>query len=436
MNKEKMKDKPPPSYKYFAHKWVRSQTTRGYVSPYATPPYPALRRYRSMVEPSPPVVSSTSPPLPDNPRTRSYLSSLNPNPHQYVSPYSQPTMSPPPSRSQRTKRTRKNGPSKSNKPSVLPPPISPTSPPPPSPPQQPQDPRYSFTYILNSPTPPIHIHRHNNPTHSLKCLPEKVRHLIWSYARSRTISITISDDLIYSRSPSPITFRINRESRSATINHYSVHPQFFILDTQNKNKNERIHYPFFDPSVDSMVLNDVFMGCDSALSSNSIFGFYDSDTREVMHRKREVLDYAHFNVLQSLHIPARAWDWNRIRRVPRAEIRFRNLTEIVLEGGAMGLRTRKDVKMCEEFIRGCFERTVEEIAEEEEIDDTDGMELASHGTLRIARIANMEIKVPEVRVIMPNGLDHEWMFEDQLGMESMEERTWVMNFISKVKAGR
>ncbi|TGO38259.1 hypothetical protein BHYA_0078g00110 [Botrytis hyacinthi] len=431
MNKERMKDKPAHSYKYFAHKWVRSQTTRGYISPYATPD-PALRRYKSTAEPSPPVVPSTSPPLPNNPRTRSYLSSLIPNPHQYGSPYNQTTMALP-SRTQRAKRTRKNGPSKSDKPVVLPPPIPPP-PSAPSPSQQPQDLRYSLTYILNSPTPTPH--NHNTPTRSLQSLPDKVRHLIWSYARSRTICITISDGLIRSRSPSPITLRINRESRSATINHYSVHPHFYILGTQHENKNERIHYPFFDPSVDSVVLNGVSMDYTSALSS-AIFGFYESGTREVAYRKREVLDYAHMDVLHSLHIPARAWDWNRIRQAPRAEIRFRNLSEIVFEGGAMGLRTKKDMKKCNDFIRGCFERSAQEIVEEEEIDNMDGVELASHGMARDAETANMEIKVPKVRVIMPNGLDHEWMFEEhQLGMESMEERAWVMNFISKVKASR
>ncbi|KAF7894231.1 hypothetical protein EAF00_007745 [Botryotinia globosa] len=420
MNKEKMKDNPAPSYKYFAHKWVRSQTTRDYISPYATPAYPGLRRYKSTAEPSPPVVSSTPPPLANNPRTRSYLSSLIPNPHQYGSPYNPSTMVPP-SRTQRVKRTRKNGPNKSNKPVVLAPPI----PPPPSAltvPQQPQDPRYSLTYILNSPT--ATPHNHTTPSRSLQSLPEKIRHLIWSYARSRTICITISNDLIYSRSPSPITLRINRESRSATIHHYSAHPHFYILGTQHENK-ERIHYPFFDPSVDSVVVNGIYMDHTSALSS-AIFGFYEAGRREIAYRKREVFDYAHMDILHSLHIPARAWDWNCIRRAPRAEIRFRNLSEIVLEGGAMGLRKEKDVKKCKEFIRGCFERNVEEI------DDMDGVELASRG---MARSANVEINVPEVRVIMPNGLDHEWMFEqDQLGMESMEERAWVMDFISKVKA--
>ncbi|TGO57603.1 hypothetical protein BOTNAR_0198g00100 [Botryotinia narcissicola] len=143
MKKEKMKDKPAPSYKYFAHKWVRSQTTRGYISPYATPAYPGLRRYKYTAEPSPPVVPSTSPPLPNNPRTRSYLSSLIPNPHQYGSPYNSSTMAPP-SRTQRAKRTRKNGPSKSNRPIVLAPP-NPPPPSAPSAPQQPQDPRNSLT---------------------------------------------------------------------------------------------------------------------------------------------------------------------------------------------------------------------------------------------------------------------------------------------------
>ncbi|KAF5867876.1 uncharacterized protein Bfra_007071 [Botrytis fragariae] len=411
-----MKDKPSPSYKYFAHKWVRSQTTRGYISPYAKPAYPALRRYKSMVEPSLLAVSSTSPPLPNNPRTRSYLSSLIPNPHQYNSPYNQPTMSPP-SRTQRAKRTRKNGPGKFNKSAVLPPPISPPSPPPPLHPNNPKTPLLTNLYSQrphpSCPPPPSQRLPHPLPPKSSRKSPP-------------------SNLELRARSPSPITFRIDQESRSATINHYSVHPHFYILGTQNKNKDERIHYPFFDPSVDSVVLNDISLGSNPALNSSSgVLGFYNSNTRELIYGKREVLDYGHFGVLQALHVPARTWDWNRIQRAPRTEIRFRNLTEIVLEGGAMGLRTKKDVKKCKEFIRGCFERSVEEIG------DMGRMELASHEMVRNARTANMEIKVPEVRVIMPNGLDHEWMFEeDKLGMESIEERMWVMNFISKVKAGR
>ncbi|CCD56797.1 hypothetical protein BofuT4_P140590.1 [Botrytis cinerea T4] len=435
-----MKDKPSHSYKYFAHKWVRSQTARRYISPYTKPGYPGLRKYRSRVMVSPPeeVVSNTSPPSPSNPRTRPYLSSLNPNPHQYISPSTQlsiPTLASR-SRTQRAKRTRKNNPSQPNKSTILPLPIPPPPSPPPSPPQPPQDPRYSFTYILNPPIPAIH--RQDNQTRCLQCLPEKVRLLIWNYARSRTISITISDDLLCSRSPSPITFRINHESRSATIHHYSAHPHFYILGTQHKRNGERISYPFFDSSVDSVVLNNVFMGSNTATSS-TIFGFYGPVAREVVYRTREAPDCRHLDILQSLHIPARTWDWKVVRRAPRTGIRFRNLTEIVLEGGVMGLRTQKDVERCKEFIKGCFERNVE-IVEEDEADDTDGMEgieFASRGTVRDARNVNMDIKVPEVRVIMLNGLDHEWMFEEnKLGMESIEERTWVMNFIGKVKAGR
>ncbi|TEY56407.1 hypothetical protein BOTCAL_0226g00050 [Botryotinia calthae] len=436
-----MKDKPSHSYKYFAHKWVRSQTARRYISPYAKPGYPGLRKYRSTAMPSPPgkVVLNTSPPSTNNPRTRQYLSSLNPPPHSYISPSNEPSIPSLPSRTRtkRTKRTRKNNPSQPNKSTNLPPPNLPPPSPPPSPPQPPQDPRYSFSHILNSPIPAMH--RHRNQTRYLQCLPEKVRLLIWNYARSRTISISITDDLLCSCSPSPVTFRINQESRSATINKYSVHPQFYILGTQYKKKDERIYYPFFDPSVDSVVLDNVFMGSNTATSS-TIFGFYGPVAREVMYRTTEAPGCRHLDILQSLHVPARAWDWKLIRRAPRTDIRFRSLKEIVLEGGAMGLRTQKDVKRCREFIRGCFERSVEEIVEEEEADDTDGMEgieFASHGTVRDARTANIEIKVPEVRVIMPDGLDHEWMFEeDKLGMESIEERIWVMNFVGKVKAGR
>ncbi|TGO83588.1 hypothetical protein BPOR_0623g00040 [Botrytis porri] len=329
-----------------------------------------------------------------------------------------------PSRNRGTKRARKNGAGKGNKVAVVPAPITQPSPQP-QPPQPSQDPRYSLTYILNTPTPPIHP---STRTHTLPALPSKIRHLIWTYARSRTILITISNGRIFSRSPSPITFRINQESRSATLHHYSVHPHFYIPGTpyQNQNESEKIHYPFFDPSVDSVVLNQISTDHHPTLPfTSTIFEFYDSNTQQTIFGKRKSVDYTHFDILHSLHIPSRAWDWKRIYRAPRMDIRFRNLTEIVLEGGAMGLKTRRDVKKCKEFIRGCFERSVEEIDGEEEIDDDAERMDASSGIVGNARTAEMENRVPEVRVIMPNGLDHEWMFEeDKLGMESIEERTW------------
>ncbi|KAI9640429.1 hypothetical protein NHQ30_011174 [Ciborinia camelliae] len=249
-----------------------------------------------------------------------------------------------------------------------------------------------------------------------------VRCRIWNYARARTIGIIISHGVIFSRSPSPITFRINRESRHESQKRYKIHPMFYIWGTQY---DERIPYPFYDPDVDSVVLINAFMGCNPSMST-AAFGFYGATSG---------ISPSPFDIIQSLHIPAHAWEWGLIRRAPRADIRFVNLTEIVFQGGQEGLIKRKDIERCKEVVRGCFEKGAEDIADEQ--NGQSAASLVTSGLAINAKAGIREIKVPEVRICMPNGLGYEWMFEEEkLGMESLEERRWVMNFIKKVKADR
>ncbi|ESZ89569.1 hypothetical protein SBOR_10044 [Sclerotinia borealis F-4128] len=351
---DQMKDKS--SHKFFAHKWVRSQTTRGYVSPYKTPintPPPQATHNRISLSKPP-----TNPP------------SLQPTNHQLT-----------------------------------------------------RDPRLSLNYILHPTTP----HCFNKGC--IPCLPVEVRHMIWGYARSRTISIVIHDDLICSRSPSPITLRIDRESRSETKKTYKSHKKFYILGTEH---DERTPYPFFDPKVDSVVLMDSFMGCNPATSS-TVFGFYGP--MSVTSLRTELDVSGHMDVIQSLHIPAHAWVWNIICRSPRAGIWFKNLTEIVFQGGEAGLRNEDDIEKCKEVVRGCFERISGEIDDED--DDDDQTRIVDPDSPSQAEVVSKKIKVPEVRVCMPKGLGFELMFEEEkLGMESVEERKWVMSFINKVKHDR
>ncbi|KAJ8059056.1 hypothetical protein OCU04_012033 [Sclerotinia nivalis] len=371
-----MKDKS--SYKYFAHRWVRSQTTRGYISPYEVPANPSPCKHNSFFTKHPPRKS--------------------------ITPYNKPILPTPAPQAQAQPTTH---------PRI-------------------QDPRFSFTYILNTTTPTPH--HHQKPT--LQHLPQEIRRTIWNYARSRTIGIIISLDLISSRSPSPVTFRINRESRNSTKIHYKIHPRFYILGTEY---SEKIHYPFFDPEVDSVVVVDALVGGNAAMSTS--FGVYgagagaDSGVRSGAFRDgyREMdLDFEDpLDVVQSLHVPAHAWDWGVISRTLRGNLRFRNLREIVLQGGGMGLITTEDIERCKEVLRACFERSVEEENNNVETGRT------HPGEVRAEYLANREIKVPEIKVFVPKCLDYEWMFEEEkLGMESIEEREWVMNFIRKVKADR
>ncbi|CAD6446080.1 394607aa-394b-4b51-8c20-239a2937cbe6 [Sclerotinia trifoliorum] len=379
-----MEDKS--SYKYFAHRWVRSQTTRAYISPYKAFANPTPRKHKS---------SSAKPP------------------RKYIFPYNKsivhiPTPAPQAQAQQTTN------------PSI-------------------QDPRFSFTYILNTSTPvpnPVH---HQNTT--FQNLPQEIRRRIWNYARSRTIGITISSDHISSRSPSPVTFRINRESRDTTKIHYKVHPSFYILGTEYSTK---ICYPFFDPGVDSVVVVGELMGGSAAMGT--IFGVFgvgagagaDFWGRSAGFRNgyREMdLDFQDpLDVVQSLHIPAHAWNWGDIGRTLRKNMRFTNLREIVLQGGEMGLITKEDIGRCKGFIGACFERSVEEMAEEV---NSNTKTSQTHSEVRVEYLASREIKVPKIKIFMPKILDYGWMFEEEkLGMESIEERKWVMNFIRKVKADR
>ncbi|KAF7877209.1 hypothetical protein EAF04_000894 [Stromatinia cepivora] len=308
-------------------------------------------------------------------------------------------------------------------PSPAPPPeLHPQSQPQPTQLPRDQDPRFSFTYILNTPTPTLTSTPHH-PKPTLQHLPQEIRRTIWNCARSRTIGIIISSDLISSRSPSPVTFRINRESRNSTKIHYKIHPRFYILGTEFY---EKIHYPFFDPEVDSVVLVDAFVGGNAAMST--VFGGYGADAgsgrRSGTFRDgyREMGLEDPLDVVQRLHIPAHALDWRVIGRTLRANMRFKNLREIVLRGGERGLITTDDI----------------ERSEEENDDVETGRLESTHPVKETAeRLADRERKVPEIKVFMPKGLDYEWMFEEEkLGMESIEERKWVMNFIRKVKADR
>lgn len=196
--------------------------------------------------------------------------------------------------------------------------------------------------------------------------------------------------------------------------------------------NEQVPYPFFDPKVDSVVLMDSFMGCNPPMSTTAL-GLYGTDS--VIGRSRDSVDLDkldHFKIIQSLHIPAHAWDWELIRRAPRAGIRFTNLTEIVLQGGEVGLMYPWEIERGKTRVRACFGRAREEMNDGENEDDSGG--LVDDYQRRLFKLTNRLMQVPEVLICMPKGLGYELMFEEEkLGMESVEERNWVTNFIAKVK---
>ncbi|KAA8570147.1 hypothetical protein EYC84_002477 [Monilinia fructicola] len=232
----------------------------------------------------------------------------------------------------------------------------------------------------------------SDPECFLQRLSKKLRCKIWDYSHPRTIEIDIYNGLVCSRSPSPITFRINKESRYEFIKLYTLHENFYISGTEYAGNTP---YPLFNAAVDSVLVKDSFMGYNPATSRVPL-GFYA--------------------------VPSVPRDWSAISQSPQAYICFRNLTEVVFQGGSEGLVTQRNVTKCKQVVRACFETS-----------------LSTVGNVRTRKVkaTGDAMKIPEIRVIMPNGLGYERAFNaDQLGMESMEERTWVLNFIQKVDDSR
>lgn len=191
-----------------------------------------------------------------------------------------------------------------------------------------------------------------------------------------------------------------------------------------------------------MVVVDALMGGNAAM--NKIVGVIEADAGSSGSRSSIFRDGCRemdwdfgdpLDVVQSLHIPAHAWNWGDIGRTLRENMRFRNLREIVLQGREIGLITKEDIGRCKEVLNACFENCVEEIAEDE--NSNAGTRRTHPGEVEAKPLPRRRIKVPEIKIFMPKALGHKWMFEEErLGMESIEERKWVMNFIRKVKADR
>lgn len=292
-----------------------------------------------------------------------------------------------------------------------------------------RDGRFTFNFLLNPmPSPHNERPRFKNRGPSRKAqfhdFSDEVRGMIWDYARGRTITIIIKDNRIFSRSPSPITFRINKESRGQCLDLYRAYFGFYI-SSEDDNENSKIPYPYFDPEVDSVVLMNQTMGSNTG---ETIYPF-DLYGAEANTRK-------HLNIIHSLYIPSQAWDWDIMTRGPRDLIRFGNLTEIVFQGGDVGLVTPGDMEKCKNFVRGCFEKTAEVVSQEENDEAAAGLMSLAHGGTVVGGKRNLDIKVPVVRIIMKKGLDYEWKFaRANLGVQMGEDQSW-MSFIKKVKDDR
>ncbi|KAB8298938.1 hypothetical protein EYC80_001090 [Monilinia laxa] len=154
-----------------------------------------------------------------------------------------------------------------------------------------------------------------------QCLSQKLRASIWNLARARTIEIVVHNGLVCCRSPSPITFRINKESRYEFFGLSTLHANFYISGTEY---TEKAPYPFFDAAVDSVVVKGSLPGYDPATSRVPL-GFYGVPL--VVH------NYSYLDIFQSLHVAAQPRNWSAISQSPHAYICFANLAEIVFQGG-------------------------------------------------------------------------------------------------------
>lgn len=178
-------------------------------------------------------------------------------------------------------------------------------------------------------------------------LPPNARYEIWHLMRARRIRATIDGNgILHTRTPDPVTFKICRESRFATIKFYQEPYQ--LASHPGNGTIAALHGHYFDPKVDKIVLHKRNPG-DATL----FMQYSTSDKREEL------------GVVQSLEVPRYDWSilmfagwkvWSEGFSSHLSYFRcFRGLEELVLIGGGHGLRTEQEQEECKDAFKRVFE---------------------------------------------------------------------------------
>lgn len=199
-------------------------------------------------------------------------------------------------------------------------------------------------------------------------LPIELRLRVWNYARARNILAFLDKfNCLRTRTPTPVTFRINQESRRETLRHY---PRLFSLLDYTSTQSEQVpalHQHFFDKNIDTIYfssgqdlrrlhqlgIEDFENYCDS-WSDWSVPGSPETfdNIRYVEFRRRhwdECMDRAwHLEYLEQVTCPRAVWAPDGVREdfVPSCFSLFRDLHELTIFGGGLGLECIHEAENC------------------------------------------------------------------------------------------
>jgi hypothetical protein len=194
-------------------------------------------------------------------------------------------------------------------------------------------------------------------------LPAELRCQIWNIIRPRNIHTKVEVNYredkyrlkIVTKTKTPITFRINRESRYYTMGLYDE-PQ---LQAPEEARPRALHSYYFDPNVDTV----------------AIFNPYDFDClaeeeEEFRQGTGAALDMEDLDIIQSLQIGDQNvdhWDdnWDEAyidddyAAIPRCYGLFRGLKELTIFGGTSQLVDQADFLECRETMTAYYEQLQE-----------------------------------------------------------------------------
>lgn len=197
-------------------------------------------------------------------------------------------------------------------------------------------------------------------------LPAELRCMIWNLIRPRKIHAKVNYGEnkycleIATTTKTPITFRINRESRYYTMGLYDQ-PQ---LQIPEGTRPRALHSYYFDPNVDTVAIFDPYL-----------FDCWAEDEEEFRQGTRAALDVENLDIIQSLQIGDQNvdhWDdnWDEAyidddddAAIPRCYGLFRGLKELTIFGGTSQLINQADFLQCRQTMTTYYEQLKERYPE-------------------------------------------------------------------------
>ncbi|KAE8442935.1 hypothetical protein EG329_002539 [Mollisiaceae sp. DMI_Dod_QoI] len=200
--------------------------------------------------------------------------------------------------------------------------------------------------------------------HCFPKLPIELRLKIWDYARRRKIFVHVDEESFRLRSsvPTPITFRVNHESRVATKKYYSK--PYKTNSYSTKKVHPALHQQYFDPTVDVIYLTNL----DDMSRWAQAKWLY---TKVRNHPSLADLLREDLSNVQLLEIGKQYWRseqfWDEDNYWEKAYIHnvngfakscfslFRGLKQLTINGGGLSLQHQAHAESCISTLTGCYE---------------------------------------------------------------------------------